>query len=142
MRHVLLIATLALTLGGGAACQPPKPPPPALTGTGMDMFAPTALHIHHLSRIVPPATTPAPATQNSELRTQSATLEARIELSDQFADTTKTTGTLRIDLFDQPPLTHKGPLLQSRTMTIATPQDHQAYWDRITRTYTFRFPVA
>jgi hypothetical protein len=127
-----------------AACQPPKPP--ALAGTGMDMFAPAALGIHHLSRILAaPAT--APATAPNSAPAAAPALEVLIELTDQFrdstgkGDTTKATGTFRLELFDQPPLTHKGPLLQSWMISVATPQEHQAYWDRITRTYKFRLAL-
>src|SRR4051812_47417513 len=114
--HLILTVVLAL-----AACQPSARPP--LTGTGMDMFAPANLRIHPLSRILPapPATqptvnslTPAGSQATSQL------LEARIELLDQFSDTTRSPGTLTLQLFDQPPLLHKGTLLHTWTFSLDT----------------------
>jgi len=130
MRRVLLCCLPLFLL----ACEPPLP---KLSGSGMDMFAPTAIRLHPLSRILGSATTTAPATQPAG----GLVLEARVELTDQFSDPTKSPGTLKLELFDQPPLTHKGPLLQTWSYSIDTPQDNQAHWDRTTRTYFFKLPL-
>jgi len=136
-----------------AACQPPAPP---LSGTGMDMFAPVTIRLHPLSRIITPVAATVPATAAataSAPATSLATapspppapvsiLEARIELSDQFTDPTKSPGTFTLGLFDQPPLTHKGPLLQAWSLSINTPEENRSAWDRTTRTYLFKLPLA
>jgi hypothetical protein len=151
MRRLLAILAFALAL---PACETPEP---RLAGSGMDMFAPVAIRFYPLSRIVMPtapttATAPAtntaptpttatkPATQDSGLKTQ-PTFEARLELTDQFNDPTKSPGTIQLELFDQPPLTHKGPLLQSWSLSIDTPQDNRDHWDHTLRTYVFKLPL-
>jgi hypothetical protein len=137
MRCVLLFF-LPLVL---AACQPPVP---KLAGSGMDMFAPTAIRLHPLTRFVMPAaptTAPATAPATQPARPQNAMLEARLEFSDQFSDPTKGAGTLVLQLFDQSPLVHKGALLQSWTLPLTTPQEQADHWDRTTRTYVFKLPL-
>lgn len=139
MRFVPLLLS-ALLLAG---CQPP---PPKLTGSGMDMFAPASLRLHQFSRLLnplPPATATAPATAPvpPPITLPAVILEARIELQDQFQEPTKSPGTIQLELFDQPPLTHKGALLQAWTLSLNTPEDNRDHWDRTTRMYVFKLPL-
>ncbi len=107
--------------------------------------------LHKLSRLVaatPPTTTPTTATAPA-MRPSAATapatapssLEARVELLDRFADQTKTPGIITLALFDQPPATHKGDLIQSWTFSLNGPQDNSKYWDRTMRGYFFKLPL-
>jgi hypothetical protein len=115
------------------ACEGPAP---RLAGSGMEMFTPTAIRLHPLTRIAPAATQPAtqPAAQNI--------LEVRFEFTDQFSDPTKGAGTITLQLFDQPGVVHKGPRIDSWTLPLTTPEQHRDHWDRTTRTYLFRLPLA
>ncbi len=131
MRRTFILLPLLL-----AACQPPAP---KLAGSGMDMFAPTTIRLHPLTRFVTPAA--APATQGAEPKPQIPLLEARLEFTDQFSDPTKGAGTLTLQLFDQAPLIHKGTLLQSWTLPLTAPEDERDHWDRTTRTYVFKLPL-
>jgi hypothetical protein len=138
----LAICLLAAALAG---CEQP---PPKLSGSGMDMFAPVKIRLHPLTRIVSPTLAPisagaidAPALAPSTAPASPPVLEARVEMSDQFSDPTKSPGKLSLSLYDQPPLTHKGPLLQSWPLSIDTPEENRAHWDRTTRTYLFKLPV-
>jgi hypothetical protein len=127
-----------------AACQPPVSP---FAGAGMDMFAPVSLTLHPLSRMVPsapPASAAATTTAAAVPPLASGApsiLEARIELKDQFADLTKAPGIVTLELFDQPPLTHKGALIQSWTFSLDTPQENSDHWDRTMRQYLFKLPL-
>ena len=96
-----------------------------LTGSGMDMFGPTTMRIHPLTRIV----LPEPKSE----------LEVRIELSDQMGDVGKGVGTLYFELFDYEiaALGHKGPRVTLWNSDISTPALNKQYWDPITRTYLF-----
>jgi len=120
------------------ACQPP--PAPNLTGTGMDMFAPVKVRLHPLSRIVLGPATTAPATQPSG-RPTPPYVEARLELSDQFTDTTKSPGTITIELFQPTLLGTKGTRIALWTISIDAPESNRDHWDRTTRTYLFNLPI-
>lgn len=121
VRFVFLLL-LALLLPG---CPPPKPPP--LTGTGMDMFTPRALRLHPLTRVAAEA--------------DKATLEVRLELTDQFGDVTKSPGTATFVLYAAPPLGSRRALDRWQ-VSLETPQENKAHWDAITRTYLFQRPLS
>ncbi len=92
----------------------------------MDIFAPVALRVHPLTRILPDQ------------------LEARIELTDQMDDVTKGVGIITVELrrYELASLGHRGQLVQRWQQDISTLQANEKYWDPITRTYVFRYPLA
>ena len=98
-----------------------------LTGSGMDMFAPVAMRIHPLTRVVADD-----AKENVEIH---------IELKDQFGDVGKGVGTISLDLYAYAllGLGNRGERLASWSGDISTPPLNKQYWDPITRTYVFRF---
>jgi hypothetical protein len=108
-----------------AACQAPKPD---LTGAGMNMFAPVKIRLHPLSRIIP-----------AEKETP-ASVEARLEFTDQFGDISKSVGTARFELFAYDPIAiaHEGKRLGQWDESLTTPDDNRNHWDAITRTYLFK----
>lgn len=97
----------------------------ALNGSGMDMFAPVALRLHPLTRILPDQ------------------LEARVELMDQMDDVTKGVGRINLELYryELASLNHRGQLIGSWQADVSTLQANEKYWDAITRTYVFRHPL-
>ncbi|HEY4328194.1 MAG TPA: hypothetical protein VGN88_00560, partial [Phycisphaerae bacterium] len=134
MRALFPIVALTFAMLVLSSCQPPSP---TLSGSGMDIFSPVTIRLHPLSRIVPPSTAP-------DAGNHAGSLEAHIELDDQFSDTTKGVGILMIQLFDPAdpaPTTTNGKLLQSWSFSLESPRDHQQYWDRTTRTYLFKLPL-
>jgi hypothetical protein len=96
-----------------------------LNGSGMDLFAPVALRLHPLTRILPDQ------------------LEARVELMDQMDDVTKGVGLVRLELYryELTSLNHRGPLIGRWQTDLATLEVNGKYWDAITRTYVFRYPL-
>jgi len=107
----------------------------------MDMFAPVSLRIHPLTRISfsPSTTNPATAPANSPL----PTLQARLELTDQFNDTGKTVGLVNLDIHEYQLLLphHRGSRLSRFTLDLSSPTTNQQFWDPITRTYFFKIPL-
>ena len=137
-RRTALAIFLTLTM---AACQPPAS---SFVGAGMDMFAPVSVRLNKLSRIVSATPASAPASRPSAataLAPTPAALEVLIEFYDQFADLTKSPGIITLSLFDQPPATHKGDLVNSWTYSLTTPQENVAHWDRVMRSYKFVLPL-
>lgn len=106
-----------------AACQNVHQRP--LAGSGMDMFAPVAMRLHPLTRILPDQ------------------LEARVELMDQMDDVTKGVGQITLELYryELASLHHRGQLVQRWQTDISTLQTNEKFWDPITRTYVFRYPL-
>jgi hypothetical protein len=141
--RIALAILLTLTV---AACRTPEP---SFVGAGMDMFAPVSVRLHKLSRIVSAtpatatatATAPATRTSASAPATGPSALEALIELNDQFADPGKSPGIVTLALYDQPPLTHKGDLINSWTYSLSTPEENRDHWDRTLRMYKFKLPL-
>jgi hypothetical protein len=121
IRSILLPGALLTLLLG--ACQPPKSP--TLSGAGMDMFAPVKMRLHPLSRF------------------QNATIEARLEFTDQFNDVGKGVGTAAFELFSYNPIlpSHEGTSLATWQMDFSTPAANRLHWDAITRTYLFILPL-
>lgn len=111
---------LVVALGG---CNGFKQRP--LNGSGMDMFAPVALRLHPLTRILPDQ------------------LEARVELMDQMDDVTKGVGQLTLELYryELASINHRGTLVQRWQADLSTLQANEKYWDAITRTYVVRHPL-
>ncbi len=119
--------TLAL-LAGLTGC-PPFHSKPALSGSGMEMFAPVLMRVHPLSRVVSDGKT--------------ARLQARIELTDQMGDVGKGVGTGTLELYEYQRLLpgHRGHRIGQWTIDIGTPETNRAHWDAITRTYLFDIPL-
>ena len=107
------------------------------------MFIPTKMRLYPLTRIVlpmPASTAPATAPATSSPATV-PTLEARIELSDQFGDPCKGAGTVALELFDtSAPSLNRKPIA-SWTLSLLTPQENRDHWDRTTRTYLFKISL-
>lgn len=118
------VALLPFLLVGLAGC--PGPQPRQLSGSGMDMFAPTAMRVHPLTRTVPAQ----PA----------GNLEVHIELTDQFGDVGKGVGNFSFELFDYAltAVGHRGTRLAAWTADITAPVLNRQHWDPITRTYLFK----
>jgi hypothetical protein len=118
-----VLTPLLLSLPG---CPPmvdtPKDNRP-LVGSGMDMFMPTELRIHPLTRI---------AVDSGGKKS----LEVRIELADQFADVTKGVGDFTFTVSRAGTLT--STVVDHWTTSISTPAENKKAWDPITRTYLFR----
>lgn len=117
------LTPLCLIALAAAGCQGMHQRP--LNGSGMDMFAPVALRLHPLTRILPDQ------------------LEARIELMDQMDDVTKGVGLIKLELYryELASLNHRGQLIGRWQTDLATLETNEKYWDAITRTYVFRYPL-
>ena len=107
------------------------------------MFTPTKMRLHPLTRIVLPASaSTAPATAPAAPSPASApTLEARVELSDQFGDPCKGAGTLALALYDSSASFLNRKPVASWNLSLMTPQENRDHWDRTTRTYLFKLPL-
>ena len=130
MKHhrITLFVLAALFL---AACNSTKPG--LITGPGsMDMFSPTKMRLHPLSRFVA-------GDKNSP-----PTIEARLEFTDQFGDVTKSPGTVYFELFryENFSLNHHGPRLNLYNFQLSSPEANKEHWDPITRTYLFQLPLS
>ena len=115
----------AILLSAGLMGCPPVARQPALSGSGMDMFAPVAMRVHPLSRVA--------------LEDKAARLQARLELTDQMGDVGKGIGTVALELFVYQPLLpgHRGKRIGAWALDLSTPAANRARWDAITRTYLF-----
>jgi hypothetical protein len=122
---ISLALLLALCL---AACQENRPP---LAGSGMDMFTPVKMRLHPLSRLTPAA------------GAGEATLEARLELTDQFDDICKGAGAVYCELFLHNSLgpNQHGDRLQLWNFDLNKPETNKVHWDGITRTYLLKLPL-
>ena len=107
----LLVAALPMVLCG---CPPDGRP---LTGSGMDMFAPTTMRIHPLTRVV----------------VEKAQIEARIEFTDQMGDITKGVGVLQFNLYKDD--FGRGQMVDTWRVELESPAANKQTWDAITRTY-------
>ncbi|HVS72546.1 MAG TPA: hypothetical protein VHQ47_14920 [Phycisphaerae bacterium] len=126
MRRLLAISLLPFAL---AACQLfPAGPSRKFAGGGMDMFTPVNVRIHPLSRLVPAA------------GKEPATLQARLEFTDQFHDVTKAAGAGAFEFFAPAAIGH-GPKLAAWTVDLNDPAANHEHWDAVTRTYLFTLPL-
>jgi hypothetical protein len=125
----LKTSLLLLALLGTSACQPLSKTIPPETTAGMEMFMPVKMRLHPLSRIVTTAANP--------------TLEARLELTDQFGDIGKGVGTIDFKLFTYSTLmpNHQGSTISQWHFDLSTPTANHDHWDAITRTYLFKLPL-
>lgn len=131
MRYAPFFWIIAL-LGceGGVRSKAPSDLPPA--GHAEWAFAPVAMRFHPFTALV------------SERDGQAWFLDARIELLDFTGDATKGLGSLRVELYAvQPSVSRAGQdqRLEMWQATLATPQEHQARYDTLTRSYHFRLQL-
>ncbi len=94
------------------------------------MFTPVRVRLHPLSRLVPAA----PATSAP------ASVEARLEFTDQFGDIGKSAGVATFELF-APAIVGRGEKLATWNEDINSPEANRQHWDAITRTYLFHLPL-
>ena len=122
----LLLMGLTLAVTG---CQLWDTSPGQPTGTGMDMFAPTTMRIHPLTRFQ--------GTGNLDR------LLVHLEVTDQFADPTKGVGAVQLTLhaFDRLARGGRGAVLQQWSFDLTAADQQPRYWDPITRTYVFKFDL-
>jgi len=122
---MLLLSLAALALGGCNLFNRP----PALAGAGMDMFTPVKMRLHPLTRVT--------SADNA------STVEARIELTDQFDDICKGAGTVYFELFTYETLVpnHHGERVGFWNFDLSKPEANKEHWDGITRTYLCKLPL-
>lgn len=132
MNRAFLLTPLFFLL---AACPPAEPP--RLTGTGHDMFAPVKMRLHPLTRWIVPTTSAATTAPGA------ATVEARLEFTDQFGDVAKGVGKVYFELYAYEPIAigNRGERIDLWNADIATPELNKQHFDPITRTYLFKLGV-
>lgn len=128
-----LLAGLSVALVAGG-CMQPKAQVPTAVGAGDGEVSPAeswqpepvALRIYPSTRFVREGGT--------------TLLEARIELFDAMGDSIKSSGAVRFELFAAgfAPGIDVGRLLYSWDIGLASLEDHQRYYDPITRGYLLR----
>lgn len=94
-------------------------------------FRPVAMRVHPFTSL--------------EVGPRSSVIEARVELIDLLGDVTKGVGTLRFELYSEPPAgsnAGEGRRLYTWNAPISTLDENRQHWDSITRTYRFVLKLA
>jgi hypothetical protein len=130
----MFVSLVALAALQGCQFGQPASLKPGPGNGGMEMFTPVKMRLHPLSRMVPP---------EKDGPANGALVEARLELTDQFGDVTKSPGALYFELYAYQSLVpnHHGDRISLWNFDLSVPQSNKDHWDAITRTYLFKLPV-